>query len=65
MRDALRAVGLVIGVILLVAGGVGFLSGKRGVPEYVGVGLGAVFLLLVAVLPPGERPPPVRDDESW
>ena len=63
MRDALRAVGLVIGVILLFAGGVGFLRGQRGVPEYVGVGMGAAFLILVAVIPPGKRPPPVYDDE--
>jgi hypothetical protein len=63
MRDALRAVGVVIGVILLVAGGVGFLRGNSGVPEYVGVGVGATFLLLVAVLPPGKRPPPPY--EEW
>ncbi|HVL16265.1 MAG TPA: hypothetical protein VM529_27075 [Gemmata sp.] len=65
MRDAMRAVCLVIGVILVLAGGAGFVAGKRGVPEYVGVGLGAAFLLTAAFLPPGERPPVRRDEESW
>ena len=63
MRDALRAVGVVIGAILFLAGGVGFLRGNSGVPEYVGVGMGAAFLILVAVIPPGKRPQP--PDEQW
>ena len=63
MRDAFRAVGLVIGVILLLAGGVGLLTGKRGVPEFVGVGLGGAFLVFVAIIPPGTRPPPIYDDD--
>ena len=63
MRDALRAVGLVIGVLLLFVGASGLLRAKMDRPEIIAAAVGAAFLVLVAIIPPGQRPPPVYDDE--
>lgn len=62
MRDALRAVGLIIGAFALLMGGVGLLRGQLNPMEQVAGGVGLVLLTLVAVTPAGKRPPSLYED---
>jgi hypothetical protein len=63
MRDALRAVGVVLGVPLMLAGAAALVRGRMNNAEIVAGVLGVVFLVLVAIVPPGQRPPPAYDDD--
>jgi hypothetical protein len=63
MRDALRTVWLVLGVPLVIAGGIAVARGRWNTAEIVAGVVGVVFLVLVAIIPPGQPPPPLYDDD--
>ena len=63
MRDALRAVGVVLGVPLVIGGAVGLLRGRINTAEIVAGSVGIVFLVLVLITPPGKPAEPPAEDE--
>jgi hypothetical protein len=62
MRDALRAVALVVGVLSIITGGVGLLRGQTTTVSTIAVIFGVVFLLAVVIIPSGKPPPAPHDD---
>ena len=62
MRDALRAVALVIGVLSIITGGLGLLRGQTTTVSVIAVAFGLVFLAAVVIIPPGKPPAPPQED---
>ena len=62
MRDAVRAVVAVFGVLLLIVGGGGLLRHGIGALHLGATVLGVVFLVAVALVPPGKPRPPLYED---
>lgn len=62
MRDALRAVGAVIGVLALATGGAGAFRGWLTRAEWFAVVGGLVVIAVVAVIPAAKPRPPVYED---
>jgi hypothetical protein len=62
MRDALRAVVLVIGVFAVFVGSLGLFRGRLNRTEMIAVGVGLALLVIVSLIPPGKPGRPLYED---